>query len=172
MTKFEEEYYDFVGYEEAPKNQIQADKFVEKFYTIAENFKDWEPPRKKVAIPKKVAVIIEEGHTLGASLLEFLVLLDKNIDKGTRKWLTKNEQIAVNAWYYGYVIEEESLYRVMFPGMSYPERLCIGYSWSDDKSVHIADNTDCGKDKFTEQEIKAIDERYWEFAVPVEEDNV
>ncbi|MES5413781.1 DUF1642 domain-containing protein, partial [Enterococcus mundtii] len=32
-----------------------------------------------------------------------------------------------------------------------------------------ADNNDFDDMKFTEQEIKTIDERYWAFAVPVEE---
>ena len=40
----------------------------------------------------------------------------------------------------------------------------------DDRgNITIADNNDFDDMKFTESEIKAIDERYWAFAVPVEE---
>ena len=36
-----------------------------------------------------------------------------------------------------------------------------------DDGIELADNNDFDDMKFTEQEIKAIDERYWAFAVPV-----
>lgn len=39
----------------------------------------------------------------------------------------------------------------------------------DDRgNITIADNNDFDDMKFTEAEIKAIDENYWPFAVPVE----
>ncbi|HIB1875583.1 TPA: DUF1642 domain-containing protein, partial [Enterococcus faecium] len=45
------------------------------------------------------------------------------------------------------------------------------YLMKDDRgNITMADNNDFGDMKFTESEIKAIDERYWPFAVPVEEE--
>ena len=40
---------------------------------------------------------------------------------------------------------------------------------TDSGYITVADNNGFDRMKFTEAEIKAIDERYWPFAVPVEE---
>lgn len=43
------------------------------------------------------------------------------------------------------------------------------YLMKSGDEVELADNNDFEDMKFTESEIKAIDERFWAFAVPVEE---
>ncbi|OTP26946.1 DUF1642 domain-containing protein [Enterococcus mundtii] len=70
----------------------------------------------------------------------------------------------------GYEVEKEPLYYVELP-VAYLNHCDLElYLMKDDcGNITIADNNDFDDMKFTESEIKAIDERYWAFAVPVEE---
>lgn len=64
----------------------------------------------------------------------------------------------------GYEVEKEPLYQIELPGTSWGAYL----TKADNGDLVIFQNTTSGS-AFTETEIKAIDERYWAFAVPVEE---
>lgn len=64
----------------------------------------------------------------------------------------------------GYEVEKEPLYYVKIPSLAYDMFLVKG----EDGELIVFQNTSYGT-KFTEAEIKAIDERYWAFAVPVAE---
>lgn len=64
----------------------------------------------------------------------------------------------------GYEVEKEPLYQIELPGTSWGAYL----TKADNGDLVIFQNTTSGS-TFTESEIKAIDERYWAFAVPVEE---
>lgn len=69
----------------------------------------------------------------------------------------------------GYEVEEEPLYYVKLPVVYFNHLDLETYLMKDDRgNITIADNNDFDDMKFTESEIKAIDERYWPFAVPVE----
>ncbi|HFD8355302.1 TPA: DUF1642 domain-containing protein [Enterococcus faecium] len=63
----------------------------------------------------------------------------------------------------GYEVEKEPLYYIKLPS-TYNTFLVE----SDDGDLIVWQNTDKGT-PFTEKRIKEIDERYWPFAVPVEE---
>lgn len=92
-------------------------------------------------------------------------------------WLVENEgddypnkKKATEALLYGYEVEEEPLYYVKLPVVYFNHLDLETYLMKDDRgNITIADNNDFDDMKFTEAEIKAIDERYWSFAVPVEE---
>lgn len=64
----------------------------------------------------------------------------------------------------GYEVEKEPLYQIELPGTSWGAYL----TKADNGDLVIFQNTTSGS-AFNESEIKAIDERYWAFAVPVEE---
>ena len=64
----------------------------------------------------------------------------------------------------GYEVVKEPLYQIELPGTSWGAHL----TKADNGDLVIFQNTTSGS-AFTESEIKAIDERYWAFAVPVEE---
>ncbi|MEG7301495.1 hypothetical protein EB21_00544 [Enterococcus faecium] len=91
-------------------------------------------------------------------------------------WLVENEgddypnkKKATEALLYGYEVEEEPLYYVKLPVVYFNHLDLETYLMKDDRgNITIADNNDFDDMKFTESEIKAIDERYWPFAVPVE----
>ena len=69
-----------------------------------------------------------------------------------------------------YEVEKEPLYYVKLPVVYFNHWDLEAYLMKDDRgNITIADNNDFDDMKFTESEIKEIDERYWPFAVPVEE---
>ncbi|MDB1685000.1 DUF1642 domain-containing protein [Enterococcus durans] len=92
-------------------------------------------------------------------------------------WIVQNEgddypnkKKAVEALLHGYEVEKEPLYYVKLPVVYFNHLDLETYLMKDDRgNITIADNNDFDDMKFTESEIKAIDERYWAFAVPVEE---
>ena len=92
-------------------------------------------------------------------------------------WIVENEgddypnkKKATEALLYGYEVEEEPLYYVKLPVVYFNHLDLETYLMKDDRgNITIADNNDFDDMKFTESEIKAIDERFWPFAMPVEE---
>ncbi|EAG8700777.1 DUF1642 domain-containing protein [Listeria monocytogenes] len=80
----------------------------------------------------------------------------------------ENQEIFARAWLDGYEVEQDPLYNVQLifdnnRGYLNLDR-CNGHLWLDERN----ENSFC-KTKFTEEELKKLDERYWHFAVPVEE---
>ncbi|EAE2754061.1 TPA: DUF1642 domain-containing protein [Listeria monocytogenes] len=79
----------------------------------------------------------------------------------------ENQELFARAWMDGYEVEQEPLYYIKVID-SY-----FGYINLNLKTGAYTTSTNeepVGfKTKFTEQEIKAIDERYWQFKVPVED---
>ncbi|EOH8748950.1 DUF1642 domain-containing protein [Enterococcus faecalis] len=106
---------------------------------------------KKVAVPKFVAEWIGyatlKGDSLSASFKPW-DLYGAEYGK-VNSWIKDNEETYARAWLDGYEVEKEQLYYVKLPGVGY------------------LNNADGGI-KHTEQEIKAIDERYRAFAVKVD----
>ncbi|MGK0606769.1 DUF1642 domain-containing protein [Enterococcus gilvus] len=72
-------------------------------------------------------------------------------------WVCWNKEVAINAVWNGYEVEEEPKYYLDLPKMGMVNEISNSQlCWT---------NCDGG---ITEKEIKTIDERYWPFAVPVE----
>lgn len=124
----------------------------------------------KVTVPKFVADWIEECKR-NATLTDCLIgeYMDYKLIKEAeafRAWRTdgENEEIAARAWMFGYEVEKEPLYEVQLPGTAWGTFLVK----ADDGDLLVWQNSMKGT-PFTESEIKSIDERYWAFAVPVEE---
>ncbi|HAZ1131267.1 TPA: DUF1642 domain-containing protein [Enterococcus faecium] len=85
-------------------------------------------------------------------------------------WATRQSYETLLSLYNGYEVEKEPLYYVKLPVVYFNHLDLETYLMKDDRgNITIADNNDFDDMKFTESEIKAIDERYWPFAVPVEE---
>lgn len=135
------------------------------YFAIEEKFKDWQPPKPLVEVPQIVADWFEdsmEGTFAGVissyafNDIEAVKLVQGNggIDLLCRMKLD------------GYTVKKEKLYyiKIKKTGASY---LNLRIDTGD---VVFADNEDYNiyKTKFTEQEIKDIDERYWAFAVKVD----
>lgn len=126
-------------------------------------------PQKPV-VPKFVADWIEYAKKKGDSLaISFKPwnLYGVEYSKADR-WIEDNQETFARAWIDGYEVEKEPLYSVIIAG----EYLVKEISCSNEVKLvstaylpqYLAHHY-----QLTEKQIKAIDERYWPFAVPVEE---
>ncbi|CAB3441057.1 TPA: DUF1642 domain-containing protein [Listeria monocytogenes] len=140
-----------------------------------------------VKLPKFVADWIEKKKENGDDLL---VALDKNwqgMDDRVGDWFDVEKEryeLFARAWMDGYEVEQEPLYYVPFPifrlnTLGTAVEGDYKYLWADPATGEMgifqsleypATLIESGwKTKFTEKEIKALDERYWQFRVSVEE---
>ncbi|EAD9694818.1 DUF1642 domain-containing protein [Listeria monocytogenes] len=88
---------------------------------------------------------------------------DSDMSAEMYEWLISsadNQELLARAWLDGYVVEEEPKYYVKLPAPFLYLRQSMLHPYTHD----VKDAS-----KYTEQEIKKLDERYWVFAVPVEE---
>ena len=132
--------------------------------------------KQKVTVPKFLAKFIQDNKGNSASDIFSQDWFHESVDETddeVNKWLYDNDTsendrrylIAVQAFVTGeYEVEKEPLYQIELPGTSWGAYL----TRADNGDLVIFQNTTSGS-AFTESEIKAIDERYWAFAVPVEE---
>ncbi|MBC6308147.1 DUF1642 domain-containing protein [Listeria sp. FSL L7-1582] len=98
-------------------------------------------------------------------LFDYLFTAREPLEKEVYEWIQAkngNDELFARAWLEGYTVEKEPLYMVEFPSLAYPT-----YLVKSDDGILAWQNTDNGT-RFTKPEIKAIDERYWQFSVPVE----
>ena len=132
---------------------------------LTTHFKDWKPPKELVEVPQFVADYIKLCRDNEESLSSVIYMCERiwknNIDD-THTWVHNNEEDFIKAWLDGYTVEKEQLYeiRIPLPNGNYASIDSKGYIWGE-----LIPN----KYKLTESEVKNIDERYWAFAVPVEE---
>lgn len=84
------------------------------------------------------------------------------------QWSFEDPYRFINAFQYGYEVEKEPLYEVIIGDLYLIKKFNNRNDFYFDTSRSL-----CAWEKsayqLTEAEIKAIDERYWPFAVPVEE---
>ena len=82
-------------------------------------------------------------------------------------WIAKNGGMALicKMYLYGYQVEKPQLFKLIFPNSTAVlQKDGELNSFADTVyKRYLLDNA------MTEQEIKSIDERYWQFAVPVED---
>ncbi|ASE66467.1 TPA: DUF1642 domain-containing protein [Enterococcus faecalis] len=114
---------------------------------------------KKVVIPKVVADWIKYAKRQGYGFMQSYdqIYMSYPINDGLDKWIDNNQETFALAWLDGYEVEKEPLYYVKLPEIGY---MRFGYRYFYSEDVEEAK-------KYTEQEIKSIDERYWPFAVKV-----
>ncbi|EOJ0406395.1 DUF1642 domain-containing protein [Campylobacter jejuni] len=126
-------------------------------------------PQKPV-VPKFVAEWIEYAKKKGDSLaISFKPwnLYGVEYSKADR-WIEDNQETFARAWIDGYEVEKEPLYEVIIGDLYLIKKFNNRNDFYFDTSCSL-----CAWEKsayqLTEAEIKAIDERFWPFAVPVEE---
>ncbi|EKZ5139157.1 DUF1642 domain-containing protein [Listeria monocytogenes] len=133
-----------------------------------------EKEAELVVVPQLVGDFLEnhskeDGHTLHDLLCDLITSRD-SLDENVYDWIMENNnengELLARAWLDGYEVEKEPLYYVQLI------RRLSGYlNVRNDESSFLDSPYEVGlnKTKFTEAEIKAMDERYWQFAVLVEE---
>ncbi|WP_445450225.1 DUF1642 domain-containing protein [Enterococcus faecalis] len=145
---------------------------------ILDDLKQLDEP-KKVVVPKFVAEWIticknknkDLSYAIHAPFLRDFLLERFGDDDSRVRWLqtNDNQNILARAWLDGYEVETKQLYYVVFDILHSQKYLVKNvktnqfYLSNNEKVVGNYEQV-----KFTEQEIKAIDERYWPFAVKVD----
>ena len=146
-------------------------------------FKDWQPQQALPVVPERVAGAIESipDHY---SAFEAIDLIKSKVEVFTEE---NKDWLQVYNWLCEGIDNQDTFalafitrkYQVENPQLFYidlPKVFGLSDSTSDSTFVSKAESGIIseftkGKDyalKLTEQEIKSIDERYWQFAVPVE----
>ena len=160
---------------------LEGDSFIEKYnegYDQAVRdcliaVKQLDEPKKTV-LPKKADDFIKEGEGLGSDKVD---IIDSAISFARAMpndefslWFKSNRDLFVDALANGYEVENEPLYYVdVINDGAVHKRLILDHENGKHNIVGWSDNLiGLVQEMFTEQEIKAIDERYWPFAVKVE----
>ncbi|HCT4591207.1 hypothetical protein CYQ27_15015 [Enterococcus faecalis] len=142
-----------------------ANYAVEKAISLA---KQLDEPKKAI-LPKTADDFIEESLGMGSDKVDIISSADSFSqeipDDEFSLWFKSNRDLFVNALANGYEVEKEPLYHVL---LSDKGATNIGYTFLN--LAGTIDFTICKEkvDTLTENQIKAIDERYWPFAVKVE----
>ena len=145
---------------------------IDTSYSIAIGLAKKLDEPKKVVVPKFVAEWIELCKGLECTLycsatskLRDTMHIEKA--KEVSDWLDtfENHELFAHARLDGYEVEKGPLYHVLLPDKGATN---TGYTFLN--LAGAIDFTTCKEkvDMLTEQEIKAVDERYWPFAVKVE----
>lgn len=130
----------------------------------------------KVTVPQFVTGWIEhckDNATLADCLKGYYEISDGEVVRSEdfQNWVVVNEndELTAKAWMFGYEVEKEPLYKVIID-QRYLVQLFSGRT--DARLVEFKELTIWPESayKLTEETIKSIDERYWAFAMPVEED--
>lgn len=125
--------------------------------------------KQQPEIPEFVAKYIEKykGARTVYGILDKISRNQKVYPK-LYEWVFKNEErqeIFAQAWLNGYTVEKPQLFKLIFPNSTavlQKDGELNSYADTVYKRYLI-------EYAMTEQEIKSIDERYWQFAVPVED---
>lgn len=120
-------------------------------------------------VPEFVADWIFEHKAFERDLLSTLDIENPAMPKSVFRWLcdnAENQELFARAWMGEYEVEKEPLYYVIFldGGLGF---LNVYFNGVRLLSCHLG--SEGYKNKFTESEIKDMDARYWQFAVPVSE---
>lgn len=115
---------------------------------------------QKVKVPAGIGYHISKRKIDGDNFHESILATNWQI----YEWYMENAELYEQAWVNGYEVEEEPKYRLELPHIS---KMTHGYA-TKIHNVSTGVTKDLAYDIFSEQEIKDIDERYWAFAVPID----
>ena len=146
---------------EVDKDQADVGFLIE---IIRNEFKDWQPPKPLVVVPQFVAVWFED-KMLGS--FSAVVVSYSFSDDEAITWVHDNGglDLLCKMKLYGYTVKKEQLYVLELPRQYNPYVSQV----NDFNVITRFAPLFYEAKRLSESEIKAIDERYWAFAVPVEE---
>ncbi|EJC5224625.1 DUF1642 domain-containing protein [Listeria monocytogenes] len=123
-----------------------------------------------IAVPRFAADWIKHCKQREYDLACLLEYGNAGIPDEMYEWLISsadNQELLARAWLDGYEVEQEPLYYIKAID-SYSGYVNLNLK-TGTYTMSTNGEFDGYKTKFTESEIKNIDTRYWDFAVPVEE---
>lgn len=167
MSEFEKEY---------AKLRLKLDN-VDSLMThdaLLAHFKDWQPPKHLIEVPQFVADwFYENKYDLDYGIWKYIREYDEHQHNVFYKWFNKDDraiETLIRMAIDGYEVKKEQLYEVIINGL-YLAKLMN----DDDSKSHrfiekdnLVNWQETGY-RLTAKQIKMIDKRYMEFAVPVDE---
>ena len=146
---------------EVDKDQADVGFLIE---IIRNEFKDWQPPKPLVVVPQFVAVWFED-KMLGS--FSAVVASYSFSDDEAITWVHDNGglDLLCKMKLYGYTVKKEQLYVLELPRQYNPYVSQV----NDFNVITRFAPLFYEAKRLSESEIKAIDERYWAFAVKVDE---
>ena len=141
---------------------------------IIEHFKYWQQPKPIVVVPQFVADFIKamiakcSKPLMNSSKFGELGFTEEKLQEIVY-WIKEHQEEYMRAWLDGYTVEKEQMYEVVFYVDEEDDRCLLMKTGKTILFEFESQNEGHYKQQFTEQEIKAIDERYWTFAVEVDE---
>ncbi|EME8213480.1 TPA: DUF1642 domain-containing protein [Enterococcus faecium] len=139
---------------------------------ILEDLKQLDEPQKPV-VPKFVADWFEENKDdLDNAIFGYLVFWEeRDTDSVLYQWFAKSENNPIENLIRmkdGYEVEKEPLYEVIIGDLYLIKKFNDRNDFCFDTSCSLC-TWEKSAYQLTEAEIKAIDDRFWPFAVPVKE---
>ncbi|WP_231477098.1 DUF1642 domain-containing protein [Enterococcus hirae] len=152
--------------------------FREGMKISADMLEQLDEPQKPV-VPKFVAEWIEQAKKERQSLYEAMYNIESSTyyhkyDNATYQWMfegalhDEHQELFAEVYMHGYEVEKEPLYEVIIGDLYLIKKFNNRNDFCFDTSCSLC-TWEKSAYQLTEAEIKAIDERYWPFAVPVEE---
>ncbi|MBN2936796.1 MAG: DUF1642 domain-containing protein [Lactococcus lactis] len=175
------QYADYLEYESKQKDERilkleNENSFIrDERTTFNSNGMAVEPKLQQQAlpvVPECVAEFIEDCKKEGDCLFGVFAdatRVEHDMPDLVYFWLGdegNNDELFARAWLDGYTVEKLQLFKLIFPNST-------AVLQKDGELNSFADTAYKRyliKNAMTEQEIKSIDERYWQFAVPVEDE--
>lgn len=148
--------------------QVDAEVFEKNRIAFFEKY-ETDQQQALPVVPEFVAVQIERVKNSNGNFAT-LGLFDWNHETKPdyTKWIHENVSDFMRACTIGYTVEKPMLFYIALPNV-YGLSDSVFVSKIENRKILEFTNTKGYGLKLTEQEIKSIDERYWQFAVPVED---
>ena len=170
MTKFEEEFNYLIELSgKVLIGQVDAEAFEKNRIAFFEKY-ETDQQQALPVVPECVGEYIEECKKEGDCLFGIFAdatRVEHDMPDLVYFWLGdegNNDELFARAWLDGYTVEKPQLFKLIFPNST-------AVLQKDGELNSFADTVYKRyliENAMTEQEIKSIDERYWQFAVPVE----
>lgn len=183
MTKFEEEvkrpkkaYIDPFS-----KRDVDFTGVAKKFTEGAQTLKEWKEyaflledklklqqqalPVVPECVGNYISGMKENGENIAFAIMCNIYNVAGEGNEKAINWKDSNQEVFARAWLDGYTVEKPQLFKLIFPNST-------AVLQKDGELNSFADTVYKRYligNAMTEQEIKSIDERYWQFAVPVED---
>jgi hypothetical protein len=151
-------------------------------------FKDWQPLQAMPVVPECVAEFVsgDENELSMADRIAYLLksvegdnyyleeyltnagIISQEQGEHLYAWATNQTHETILKLWNGFTVEKPQLFYIELPNV-YGLKNKVSVSKVENGTIVEFSNGKNYALKLTEQEIKSIDERYWQFAVPVED---
>ena len=160
------------------KEVIRSSKLESQIIDLKSQLQQQALPVVPKCVGNGIAWDKQSDKSIAEVLKDIFTVNDKDL-KEAGLWVKNNPEKYIIARNIGYTVEKPQLFEVKMPIVYWDDdasQLTTGFDFLRiDKETDEVDfvgflsNTKKHTVHFTEQEIKSIDERYWQFAVPVED---